>query len=590
MRESDYDNSGLCHDVLRHARRSAVCVAVASALTVLAAPASGLSLMEARIQSSLGQRLVADIPYSVAPGERLTSNCLRAGGAVPGGLPAIRNLEFFVDRTRSIISVKSAYPVREPLASLVVEVACPGTPAIVKEYTVSLDPPMLGDAAPPATVRRSAPSVPLKVAPQRQPVSQAPRPAKQSAARDIDAGSHYRVQVGDSLSAIAYRIKQRAPNTTWQWAARIQKLNPSAFIGGDPDRLQAGSLLEIPPVEGLASAPTAREPAPPRNVAPEMPREAVRARAETPAVPAPIHTVESLQRELARLEAERDALEALEARQALEIHEARQAIEQHEARLAGQDRAVAAQTAQPPEAPATAPVSDAVAPVPATVEPQPEESTGPSTTIAALAVSVTGLIAVLLLAFGMGRRRAYSRSPEPQVARKGQSAPKAQATEPQLSSRELPAFDDTMTVVEIAMPSPFSDTADAAPETVENDVDTQIAATPISASELRQLFGQSDGAHDESLTASQTVRLPDSDSTSRSVEDTARLEAEAVASEEKGLAAEREEGDEPTHEIMLDAEELAALDNSDDEDTNIQDSEDAPAKTGIPRDKAVGED
>jgi murein DD-endopeptidase MepM/ murein hydrolase activator NlpD len=72
----------------------------------------------------------------------------------------------------------------------------------------------------------------------------------------VAQGSRYRVQPGDSLSAIVRRLDNPAASSSGAMAA-ILDANPGAFINGDPDRLKAGSWLDIPSfTAGVAAAVT----------------------------------------------------------------------------------------------------------------------------------------------------------------------------------------------------------------------------------------------------------------------------------------------------------------------------------------------
>lgn len=237
----------------------AVRLAVAGCAVAVTTPAFGLSLHDIEVKSHLGQRLMAEIPFVLGPGERLENSCLRLQSSA-SGLPQIRGIQFSIDYVRRVIRTTTARSLKEPLSSMTVQVSCPGVPNMVREYSIWLDLPAGSLAVPDSARLASAPSPQPAVTVPSTAVREVPRtPARPQATPllnkgTIEAGSSYRVQIGDTLSGIAFRVKQREANTTWAWAQRIHVLNPGAFIGGNIDKLKAGSMLVIP--GGLLEQPS----------------------------------------------------------------------------------------------------------------------------------------------------------------------------------------------------------------------------------------------------------------------------------------------------------------------------------------------
>ncbi|HSM31166.1 MAG TPA: hypothetical protein VK854_10735, partial [Woeseiaceae bacterium] len=86
----------------------------------------------------------------------------------------------------------------------------------------------------------------------------APRPV--TARTPVAQGSRYLVQPGDSLSGIVRRLDNPGVSGSSAMAA-ILDTNPGAFINGDPDRLKAGSWLDIPSfAAGVAAVTPAAKP------------------------------------------------------------------------------------------------------------------------------------------------------------------------------------------------------------------------------------------------------------------------------------------------------------------------------------------
>jgi len=214
------------------------------------APASAIELGEISVQSALGQPLRASIAYALAPNENIASYCvgLNPGGA-SDGLPAVNGGTLTVANGVILLTGKSA--IHEPLMSLRLNIRCPYTPYISREYLLFIDPaqvvaaPSTTVAAPVSTAQPvvTASNVPTaKTAINTAPANQTP----------IDSRVRYRVQLGDSLSLIAQRIENR-PVGLWSAVAQIFETNPNAFIDNDPNRLKAGSWLVMPDFVGQAA-------------------------------------------------------------------------------------------------------------------------------------------------------------------------------------------------------------------------------------------------------------------------------------------------------------------------------------------------
>jgi hypothetical protein len=204
------------------------------------APATALELGEIQIQSALGQPLRASIAYALGPNESIAGYCVSLSpGAAANGLPAIVGANLSV--ADGVIALTSTAAIREPLMTVRLNIGCPYTPNLIREYMLFFDPsqPLV------ATPARAVSSVPASNAAGRA-ASSAPTASRAPADRTpIDGNERYRVQVGDSLSLIAQRIENR-PVGLWTAVAQIFDANPDAFLDGDPNRLMAGSWLVMP--------------------------------------------------------------------------------------------------------------------------------------------------------------------------------------------------------------------------------------------------------------------------------------------------------------------------------------------------------
>lgn len=248
--------------------------------SIASLPASAIELGDISVQSALGQPLRASIAYALAPNERLSNYCVTlAPGYADSGVPAVNNATVSV--AGGVISLTGHAVVREPLMSVRVKVACPYTPNMSREYMLFIDPALPVRSETPASSESAAAIRPQTVqgATARSNSSANKRPTARRSAENtapIDAISRYRVQPGDTLSDIAARIENR-PVGLWNAVSSIFDANPHAFINSDPNKLKAGSWLDIPDFGGNATV-VSNEPV----FAPE-PAAVVSAAAVTPA-------------------------------------------------------------------------------------------------------------------------------------------------------------------------------------------------------------------------------------------------------------------------------------------------------------------
>ncbi len=217
-------------------------VLVAVGGSLVAVPAAALELGEVKIHSTLGQPLRASIAYALGPNEAISDTCVTLQPSIAArGLPSLHRASMIV--VDGVIAITGSSIVREPLMTMQVNVRCPYTAQLSREYMMFIDP--AGSAADPIAAPTAAriasrPQVSSPVttrAPvvRRRPVNVEP----------ITDATRYQVQVGDSLSEIAQRIENR-PVGLWDAVITIFEANPDAFINNDPNKLKAGSWLNIP--------------------------------------------------------------------------------------------------------------------------------------------------------------------------------------------------------------------------------------------------------------------------------------------------------------------------------------------------------
>ena len=229
-------------------------VAVSGGLATL--PANALELGDITVQSQLGQPLRASIAYALAPNEEISESCVTLGlGAAASGLPGIGRAALSIANGAILLTGKQ--PVREPMVTAMLNVDCPYTANLSREYLMFIDPARPGAASQPqADARTAAASVP----PRRDVTNNPSRARVAGPAVDqspIAPADRYRVQQGDTLSQIVQRVDNRS-TSLWPAVNAIFDANPDAFIDNDPNRLKAGSWLTIPAsIATGASAPAA---------------------------------------------------------------------------------------------------------------------------------------------------------------------------------------------------------------------------------------------------------------------------------------------------------------------------------------------
>lgn len=403
-------------------------LASGSALYSGMAPALGLG--EITLHSALNQPFEAEIEL-LEVGD-LSAQDLRVGLA-PAEVFSRSGVERFyflndlrftplLQGSRSVIRVVSNRPVREPYLNFIVEVARPNG-QLLREYTVLLDPPgssAYSAVAAPSATALSQPST--RAAAPLSPVSTVTPPS-------ASAGHRHQVSRGDSLWSIAARLREQGSTLSQQALMEgILALNPNAFAGGDPSRLQAGADLLLPDAaRAEAAQPTAAP------VAAEAAPALAENTAEGP-VSAPMAALEPAPQQSESLEllAERQRQVDLElANQAAENLQLQQGLaqlqlqlQQLQEQLAQKDAQLAELAARTPAEPVAKPITAA----PVSVEEPVAAERGWWSTLLAGGL---GLLLLLGALFWAVRRRGEKTRPVVQVQPKAQ--PPQQPPRPQLA-------------------------------------------------------------------------------------------------------------------------------------------------------------
>jgi LysM repeat protein len=260
------------------------------------ATASALSINDLQVESSIGQPLSGTTTARVNSNDIINSKCVTAVASSVGGAGSTKALKVDVAPQASKgavqIHVTSTQPMYEPMYEIKLQVNCSGSMQLSRTYMVMLNLPMattLDKPALPASnnqsskaqnfgqvtsnsrsratteVRQSQPDIQAsdvaarsntgaKTAPATEFTAVDSRPYKErftAPTSQVLPGTEYRVQSGDSLSAIAQRLQGRPVGSTSEVANKIQQFNDHAFINSDPNLIQVGSVLVIPELDEL---------------------------------------------------------------------------------------------------------------------------------------------------------------------------------------------------------------------------------------------------------------------------------------------------------------------------------------------------
>lgn len=217
---------------------------------------SALGLGGVKYNSYLGEPLTASIQIiGNAAGlgvDEIKVRVVSAAEAKDMGVDVLMSAYRFklstrLDQGRLMVDISSRDSIREPFVDLLIELQWPNG-IIFREYTLLLDlPPKRASVKPSAPQRdrraelnSSQRSLNLKSSP-RKPQTQAFTAAQ---------NGHYRVRPGDSLSKIAGQWSTGTEHSLHDVSSWILTQNPSAFIGGNANRLIAGAQLQLPTKEG----------------------------------------------------------------------------------------------------------------------------------------------------------------------------------------------------------------------------------------------------------------------------------------------------------------------------------------------------
>lgn len=206
--------------------------------------AAALEIGQVNVESTLGEPLRASIAYALGPNEQLAEYCIALKPASPGSaLPSISRATVSVDK--GLITITGSTVLREPLATLRLDVRCPYTPKFSREYMLMIDPGghQTAVAAAPATEPSRAATVRASMTGEdgrsvvRSPAARNTRetagsPPAVSPQPTLFAGDRVFVEPGQTLSRIVAAVAD-APADFAEAAERMVAANPDAFVDGD---------------------------------------------------------------------------------------------------------------------------------------------------------------------------------------------------------------------------------------------------------------------------------------------------------------------------------------------------------------------
>lgn len=242
-------------------------------LTTAPGAAQALGLGPLEVRSSLGEPLRAVAPLYTDGQESVEAveagladrQTYRDFGLTPPALSVRLRLQVVSD-PHPHIRITSPEPVRTPMFGLLVRLNEQGT-AMLKEYTLALDPPGQG-AQPPkggkevTATAEKAPKSASKVSRDGQEkevkrggagASEAPRPKVEVTEGWAKRDRYGPVRSGDALATIVERLRRadsvpKASALAATWAA-----NKDAFIDGNMNLLRQGAVLTMPDEEEVRS-------------------------------------------------------------------------------------------------------------------------------------------------------------------------------------------------------------------------------------------------------------------------------------------------------------------------------------------------
>jgi pilus assembly protein FimV len=244
------------------------------ALLPLTSSATGLGKLN--VFSALGEPLNAEIELLSATPEELAALTVNLASeelyaaqglnktAIQQTIKAVVNKK---PNGTNVIQLSSSQPVNDPFLDMLIQVAW-SDGQLSREYTLLLDPPeySVANVTPPVvdtpkkiverSIAQTPQELPIKEFTPREftPKEKSKRKSAQLADKtpndNLMQGQQMTTIKGDSLSAIAKTVQVPGVNLD-QMLVGLYKTNPSAFEGGNMNRLKVGQVINIPSAEVL---------------------------------------------------------------------------------------------------------------------------------------------------------------------------------------------------------------------------------------------------------------------------------------------------------------------------------------------------
>ncbi|VUZ26458.1 Uncharacterised protein [uncultured Comamonas sp.] len=241
---------------MRRWKFSALASAACLCAALYAPNAAALSLGAIHVQSHLGEPLRAeiDIPeLSAAEAASLqttlaTPDIFQAHGMEFGAIARSVRIEL-VHRAQgaSKIKLSTTTPVNDPFIDLILQ-ANWNAGNLTRSYTLLLDPPPAAAAPAPTVAAQASPPAQTGRSYRSQPRVQATIPATAAPAATTSASGDVTVRPGDTAGRIATAHAIAGVSLDQMLVAMLHS-NPSAFIGGNINRIKAGAVLNMPDAE-----------------------------------------------------------------------------------------------------------------------------------------------------------------------------------------------------------------------------------------------------------------------------------------------------------------------------------------------------
>lgn len=244
------------------------------ALLPLTSSATGLGKLN--VFSALGEPLNAEIELLSATPEELAALTVNLASeelyaaqglnktAIQQTIKAVVNKK---PNGTNVIQLSSSQPVNDPFLDMLIQVTW-SDGQLSREYTLLLDPPeySVANVTPPVvdtpkkiverSIAQTPQELPIKEFTPREftPKEKSKRKPAQLADKtpndNLMQGQQMTTIKGDSLSAIAKTVQVPGVNLD-QMLVGLYKTNPSAFEGGNMNRLKVGQVINIPSAEVL---------------------------------------------------------------------------------------------------------------------------------------------------------------------------------------------------------------------------------------------------------------------------------------------------------------------------------------------------